>query len=135
MVGEASSTYTEGQEQLEKIAEEGIADGRFARNRFLKVLGAGLFGSAVALLLPNPKLAEAYCGSSAPCEGGELCCGGCCVPNKCDPHCNQGWLGCKSGEQCWYTCSAGGKHIKCCDCWDINSFPVPCICRFNVGTC
>ena len=132
-MGVATSTFREGQDQLEAVIDDGAADTWLGRNRFLKLAGAGLFGAAVTTFLPNPEEALGGCGSSAPCFGYELCCAGCCLPNRCDDHCNAGWLGCPTGEQCWYTCSAGGKLIKCCDC-RCNGCQ-PCICRYNVGTC
>lgn len=134
-MGEARTTYQEGQDQLETLVAEGFSDSRLGRSRFLKLAGVGLFGAAVTVLLPNPPRAMGACGPEPlPCYGYPQCCSGCCLPNKCDPHCNQGWLGCPTGEQCWYTCSAGGIMIKCCDCSECSSCE-RCICRFNVGTC
>jgi hypothetical protein len=132
--GEASTTYREGQDQLEDLVANGLSGSRLGRSHLLKLAGAGLFGAAVAIFLPNAEPAEAYCGDSSPCYGYELCCGACCVPNRCDEHCNQGWLGCPTGEQCWYHCTPAGKLIKCCDCSECSNCG-RCICRFNVGTC
>lgn len=134
-MGEATTAFNEGQQILEETAQSGGGESLLGRSTFLGNVGKVLFGAAVATLLPNPTRAWAPCGDSSPCWGFPLCCGGCCGNNQCHSACNVGWLGCPSGGQCWFTCSAGGKYIKCCDCRGPNEGNQNCICRFNVGTC
>jgi hypothetical protein len=130
-----------GQELLEELVDQRVSTNPLARSRMLRWLGAGVFGVAVTAALPRGARADvavisSTCGTTlSPCYGYPLCpygCIGCCRNdiNFCDPHCNGGYLGCPSGNVCWYSCVSHRLH-KCCDCRSSRA----CICHFILGSC
>lgn len=129
--GVALRSFELGQQSLDS-ASAAVDNSTMIRSSFLRRASATVFATTAALLLPNAP--EAVAESAAPCGGYPLCGGGCCGDKKCDAHCAGGWLGCRTGEQCWFMCTNANKKIKCCDCVRNEPFDY-CICRFNVGTC
>ncbi len=105
----------------------------FRRSRFLKAVGATLFGAAGALVLKSAP-AEAhnlavpqYCFGYGKCHycNGRICTQYCWWP---DGHGQT--HGCPTNAQCWNTCGRDGYTRRCCD-WHA-SFPEAgfhhCIC-------
>lgn len=135
MIAEPGSAFWDSQGELEGLVERGLASTSIARSRFLRWLGAGLFGAGVSAFVPAAARAESP-DALAPCYGYPLCgTGGACCRSDlkyCDPHCNSGPQGCPTGQLCWNVCSSGTLY-KCCDCK--CSGCSTCICKFKVGTC
>lgn len=102
----------------------------FGRSRFLKSLGALVFGSVIASCGGGG-------GSSGPCEVFPFCktssgASGCSGTNCTIPGCTYDqWQGCKSGGQCWTNCYQG-KVWTCCD---YNNSGAGCICATTIGSC
>ncbi len=138
--------FKEVQASLDKLADQS-AGSRFARGRFMRLAGAGLFSTAVAAFLP--RYADAHCGerSHHPCYGLPLCgqeiigCENreahCCsnTENRCSADCEHNQATCDNdgpSYSCWVMCHEGRRY-RCCDCkQDDGDF---CICRFQTGTC
>lgn len=124
-----------------------VAAKRYARNRFMRLSSAALFGFSASLFLP--RYAEAHCPPNGkhPCYGLPLCgtdnagCENrearCCssTQNYCTAECDHNVVTCDAqGTQynCWVTCHEGHTY-RCCDCRQGDGDF--CICRFRTGTC
>lgn len=121
----------------QRVVEDGLnenADGvLLARSKFVRLLAAGLFGTAMSLFLPSP--ARASC-EPWPCWGFCECPSGCCTSTntwRCTGNCSYaGDVGCPSDASCWVTCISANLY-KCCDCErDSGGY---CICTGWYGTC
>lgn len=103
------------------------------RSKFLAAAGAGLFGIATRLVLPesaraNHDPAPQGCfgfGVCHCCSGSTCCVSGCNYPGG---HSD----GCPNGGQCWNTC-VGNLMYQCCD-WHYGTSS-HCICRGFVSAC
>lgn len=127
--GVAKGAFLSGQEAVDSVGT--LSGSLLARSTFMKRAGALLFGTAAAVMLPNAPEADAV--NSAPCVGYNLCGGGCCGDRQCIRKCSGFYGYCRTGGQCWFTCTQANKKIKCCDC-SLNGINF-CICRYNVGMC
>jgi len=112
----------------------------FGRSRALALIGGALFG--LALQIVAPQYARAGHGAAPfPCGGFGVC--HCCATGINQPTCCENGCtpltdhsDCRSGTQCWYTCSCGDYYI-CCDfnTLEQNNNHGHCICSQWVGTC
>ncbi len=110
------------------LGESHLTHIKFGRNRFLRVAGATLFGTAISVMLPTESAMAypdaCYGFAECPCCYHEICCESGCM--------NVGYLGCYSGQQCWYAQASNGIYYKCCD-WK-RSNGSPCLC-YTATTC
>lgn len=92
-----------------------LEDVPFGRNRFLKWLGAGLFGIATGMILKQEPAAAQHIGPHYPCFGLQSC--HYCSGYACTQYCwSVGYLGCPTGAQCWLSCNTGNNWVyRCCD--------------------
>lgn len=114
---------------------ENGAFARLERNRFLQVMGAGLFGFATQMVLRTAPAEATHVGTPYGCYGYPRC--HCCSGVNCcgDCHYHSGGLGCESQGQCWNNC-AGGNMYRCCDWHEIvGSRHSACICASDIGNC
>ena len=106
--------------------EDQAADTPLGRIRFLQVLGVALFGLAFTLVMPKKAQAAPY-----PCYGYDQC--ACCSgPYCCLRSCFDGFFGCASQQQCWWTCTINGLY-QCCD-YGLTGGG-NCICSYYAGGC
>lgn len=120
----------------EDVGEADLGTVRFGRSRFLRKLGATLFGASVTWAVLSSK-ALAACPTDPPvmcCCSKRCCCcnaSGCCV-GGCDRRygCSAGPGSCNCG---WYTCHNGYRYF-CSDWWQgASPMTNACTCQILIG--
>jgi hypothetical protein len=99
-----------------EFEDEMLARTRFGRNRLLRVLGAGFFGAAITVFVPERALAY-HCGEQPGCEKCPCPCG-CCTGSPCCS-CSGCDSCCGAAGNCWLEC-IGGRLRRVCD-WHCSS--------------
>jgi hypothetical protein len=119
------------QEVVERAETGADAGGWLTRNRFLKVLGGGVFAAAAgAVIRAEPALAQ-HKPPLSPCYGFPMC--HYCDGSICTQYCSwpDGHSHCPTGGQYWQTC-AGITLYRCRD-WHERFSPNNsihhCLCR------
>lgn len=121
--------------QMVDLDDGHLSKVRFGRNRFLRMLGVGLFGLSTGMIFSREAQAD-HVWARPPCHSAVMChkCKGAkCTAASCSPV-----GGCEGNpnSQCWRgsTRARNGcyKIWKCCDFYD-RRFGGICICRRYVG--
>ncbi len=103
-MSEQESRYTQTDGSLDELAK-GLAGGTLSRGKMLKMMGAALFGGAVASI---PGAAWAACKPLArKCTANSQCCSRNCIKN---PQGNGKICGCPTGQT---LCPAGNQCVTC----------------------
>jgi hypothetical protein len=120
------------------LDNDSLSQVRFGRSRFLRILGAALFGAATIGLTESTAFARPAsdppgCGAftkCANCSGGKPGSGHHATPGTC----REGATGKPKNKNCWYTSSprtdGGTDRWKCCDYVRHGNH---CYCRTYVG--
>ena len=117
----------------ERLDERDLAPVPFGRNRFLRRLGAALFGVTItSVVLASPALAACPTSPPAMCCCSKRCCccnsGGCCAGGCTRRYgCSAGAGSCNCG---WYTCYQGYRYF-CSDWYQPTNDP--CTCQILIG--
>ena len=118
--------------QLVDGEEQQLAQIPFGRNRFLRMMGAALFGLATTMVMPRNALAH---GTSVPypCYGFNRC--SCCSNGNCCGGCTDLTDTCTEGDgHCWLVVIDSPCAIyQCCDFEDVDGHN--CICSVKTCNC
>jgi hypothetical protein len=123
-MSEQESRYTQTDGSLDELAK-GLAGGTLSRGKALKMMGAALFGGAVASI---PGAAWAACKQPfRKCTANSQCCSRQCIKN---PQGNGKICGCPTGKT---LCPAGNQCVTCNNTGEVVNLTT-CKCECPSGT-